>query len=219
MVAAIVALSIAAALGVYKLLHRNTRLPDTRNMRIRPLTDHGELAAGIATISSDGRLVAYVRREGERSLRVKQVAGGDEVTVVPARTGYFDGGATFTPDGNYLYYTHMDRTTANITNLYSVPSLGGTPRQIVSDVFSGPTFSPDGKRMAYLRILRREREEQLIVANVDGSGEQVILRREWQVEGMINDPSWSASNNLIAIGALEEGRRPPSWSLRQRVSS
>ena len=48
------------------------------------------------------------RREGERSLRVKQVATGSEVTVVPPQTGFFGSGAAFTPDGNYLYYTHAD---------------------------------------------------------------------------------------------------------------
>ena len=204
--AIIVTFAAAAAFGGYKLLTR-TPMPDTHNMTVRQLTDDGTASAGIAAISSDGRLLAYVRREGEeRSLHVQQVATGSEVTVVPARDGFFGGGATFTLDGNHLYYTYRDSTTANVTNLYSVPSLGGTPRQIVSDVFSAVTFSPDGKRMAYLRILRREREEQLIVANVDGSGEQVILRREAQSLGPMNNPSWSASNNLIALGTLEEAK-------------
>ena len=91
----------------YKLLSRNAPAIDTRNISIRPLTEHGQ-AIDFASISADGRLVAYGRREGERSLRVKQVATGSEVTVVPPQTGFFGSGATFTPDGNYLYYTHQD---------------------------------------------------------------------------------------------------------------
>ena len=47
--AVIVTLAVAAAFGVYKLLNRNPDL-DTRNMRIRPLTDHGQ-AVGYASIS------------------------------------------------------------------------------------------------------------------------------------------------------------------------
>jgi serine/threonine protein kinase len=103
-VSAVVALALvaAAAFGVYKLLGKNTPAIDTRNISIRPLTEHGQ-AVGFAAISADGRLVAYGMREGERSLRVKQVTTGSEVTVVPPQAGFFGTGATFTPDGNYLY--------------------------------------------------------------------------------------------------------------------
>ncbi len=168
---------IAATFGVYKLLNKKGPAIDTRNISIRPLTDHGQ-AIGFASISADGRLVAYGRREGERSLRVKQVATGSEVTVVPPQTGFFGFGATFTPDGNYLYYTHGDPTNGNNTNLYSVPALGGTSRQIVSDVASTVAFSPDGKRMVYRRTIQDKGEDQLLVANADGSGENIIFRHE-----------------------------------------
>ncbi len=203
--AVIAAFAAAASLGAYKLLHRSPLLPDTRNMTITLLTDHGQ-AVGNAGISPDGRLLAYGRREGERSLRVKQVAGGSEVTVVPAHTGSFGPGPTFTPDGNYLYYIHQDPANGEIFNVYSVPALGGTSRQIVSDVASAVTFSPDGKRMAYVRILPQEGVDQLIVANADGSSEQVIFQRQGGQNGNSTDPSWSASNNLIALGSLEIGK-------------
>ena len=200
----IAALAGGAAFGAYKLLTRKALAPDTHNMTIRPLTDHGE--AIYAGISPDGRLLAYVRRDGERSLRVKEVAAGSEVTVVPAQTGFFAGGVTFTPDGNYLYYIHFDPTNSNLVNVYRVPSLGGATRQIVRDVASAVTFSPDGKRMAYLRALREKGESQLMVANADGSGERAIVRREFKVEGPFPNPSWSASNNLIALGTLGRDR-------------
>ena len=202
--AAIAILAVAATFGVYKVLAKPNLTPDMRNMTIRPLTEDGR-CVGLAGISPDGSLLAYVRREDERFLRVKQVAGGSEVTVVPPQAGFFGSGLTFTLDGNHLYYSHLDPAMGTTLNLYSVPALGGTPRQIVSDVASGVTFSPDGKRMAYLRAIRQQGEDQLIVANADGSRERVIARREHQVEEMSNDPSWSAANNLIAVGALETG--------------
>ncbi len=140
---AVLTLIVAAAFGVYKLFSKNAPAIDTRNITIRPLTEHGQ-AVGFATISADGRLMAYGRREGERSLRVKQVSTGSEVTVVPPQTGFFGSGATFTPDGNYLYYAHGDPANGNNMNLYSVPALGGASRQVVSDVGSRTAFSPDG---------------------------------------------------------------------------
>jgi serine/threonine protein kinase len=131
-VLAIVALALAGAFGVYKLLSKSSPTINTRNLNIRPLTEHGQVI-DFASISADGRLLAYSRREGERSLRVKQVATGSEVTVVPPQTGFYGAGATFTPDGNYLYYAHADPSNPNNTNLYSVAALGGASRQIWKD--------------------------------------------------------------------------------------
>ena len=201
---AVLTLIVAAAFGVYKLFSKNAPAIDTRNITIRPLTEHGQ-AVGFATISADGRLMAYGRREGERSLRVKQVSTGSEVTVVPPQTGFFGSGATFTPDGNYLYYAHGDPANGNNMNLYSVPALGGASRQVVSDVGSRTAFSPDGKRMVYRRFIQEKAEDELLVANADGSGESVILRHESGIRGLNTDASWSASG-LIAVGALELGK-------------
>ena len=202
--AVIVLLVLAAAFGVFKLLSRNTPAVDTRNISIRPLTDHGQVI-DVASISSDGRLVAYGRREGEPSLRVKQVASGSEVTVVPPQSGLFPFGLTFTLDGNYLYYAHADPANRHNFNLYSVPALGGPSRQIVSDVASAAAFSPDGKRIVYCRTIQDKGEDQILVANADGSGEHVISRRKSGPEGLATDPSWSAGN-LIGIGAFEGGK-------------
>jgi eukaryotic-like serine/threonine-protein kinase len=198
----VVLLVLAAAFGVYKLVGRSSTAIDTRNLSIRQLTEHGQ-AIDFASISSDGRLVAYGRREGERSLRVKQVATGSEVTVVPPQTGLFGSGAAFTPDGNFLYYTHTDPANANNVNLFSVPSLGGVPHQIVSDVASAAAFSPDGKRIVYRRSIQDKPEDQVLIANADGTGEQVIFRHE--TGSLLTDPSWS-SGNLIAVGTFEPGK-------------
>ena len=201
----IILLVLAAGFGVYKLLNKNTPAIDTRNLSIRPLTEHGQVI-DFASISADGRLIAYGRREGERSLRVKQVATGSEVTVVPPQTGFFVYGATFTPDGNYLYYTHADPANPNNINLYSVPSLGGASRQVVGDVASSVSFSPDGKRIVYRRSIQDKGEDQVLVANTDGTGERVIARRALVGQNFMTDPSWSASGNLIAVGAFDVGK-------------
>jgi serine/threonine protein kinase/Tol biopolymer transport system component len=204
--AALLVVVIAAAFGAYRLLHKNAPAIDTRNIIIRRLTDHGQAVSAIS-ISADGRLLAYCRREGERSLRVKQVITGSEVTVVPPQPGLFNFGPTFTPDGDYLYYTHGDPANADNTNLYAVPALGGTSRRVVTDVASAVAFSPDGKRMVYKRTIQDKGEDQLLIANADGSGETIIFRHESGSKGIRTNPSWSASGDLIAVGALELGKK------------
>jgi eukaryotic-like serine/threonine-protein kinase len=201
----IAAILLAAGFGIYKFIARSGPAIDTRNISIRQLTEHGQVI-GFAAISADGKMIAYGRREGERSLRVKQVLTGSEVTVVPPQSGLFNAGATFTPDGNYLYYTHQDPANPNNTNLYAVPALGGPSRQIVSDVASAVAFSPDVKRMVYVRTIPDKDEDQLIVANADGTSEQVILRRETAAAGINGNPSWSEQGDLIAVATLELGK-------------
>jgi serine/threonine protein kinase/dipeptidyl aminopeptidase/acylaminoacyl peptidase len=201
----VMALLAAGVFGLYKILSRSSPMFDTRNLSIRQLTDDGQ-AVGFASISPDGRFVAYGRREGERSLRVKQVATGSEVTVVPPQSGHFGSSATFTPDGNYLYYSHSDPANPNNFNLYSVPSLGGTPRQIVSDVASAAAFSPDGKRIVYRRVIRDKSEDELLIANADGTTERIIYQQPIRGgNGLYTDPSWS-TGNLIAVAGFETGK-------------
>jgi serine/threonine protein kinase/Tol biopolymer transport system component len=201
----VLALVAATAFGVYKLLGKKAPSLDTHNISIRPLTDHGQ-AIGFASVSADGKLIAYARREGERSLRVKQVFTGSEVTVVPPKAGLFGSGASFTPDGNYLYYTHTDPINPNNVNLYSVPALGGASGQVVNDIAGAPAFSPDGKRIVYFRAIQGKEEDQVLIANADGTGEQVIVGHGSWAKGLLTDPSWSAARNLIAVGGFEVGK-------------
>ena len=198
----VLALVVAAAFGVYKLLSKNAPAIDTRNISIQPFTDHGQ-AINFASISADGKLVAYGRQEGERSLRVKQVATGSEVMVVPPQPGFFDFGATFTPDGNYLYYTHGDPSNGNSANVYAVPALGGAPRQVVADVASAVAFSPDGKRMVYERNGTDKGKDQVMLSNADGSDEHVIFERPTGSESLAYTPSWSNSGDLIALASFQ----------------
>jgi serine/threonine protein kinase len=202
--ALVLLLAGAAGFGVYKLLSRNVPAIDTRNISIKQLTDHGQ-AVGFAAISADGKMIAYGRREGERSLRVKQVLTGSEVTVVPPQSGFFGSGATFTPDGNFLYYAHRDPANPNNINLYVVPSLGGPSRQVVTDVASAAAFSPEGKRMAFQRYIQDNGTSQLLIANADGTGEHVILQIQSGGAGLSTDPSWSSSGDYLAIGGFELG--------------
>ena len=57
----------------------------------------------------------------------------------------------------------------------------------MSDVGSAVSFSPDGKRMVYRRI-EDKNEDQILIANIDGTGEQVIFRRQVKASACVPIP-------------------------------
>jgi len=184
--------------GVFKLLTRSGPTINPLKMTITKVTENGMARA--AAISLDGRYAAYVRYDAVPSFWVKQLATGSDIQVVPPQAGSFYHGMRFTPDGNYIFYTNAEKENPEVIDLYSVPSLGGVTRHVLTDVGSAPAFSPDGKQIAF-----EKNQGELRVANSDGTGEHVILVRDAATKGLQGDPSWSADGKLIAMGAEERG--------------
>jgi eukaryotic-like serine/threonine-protein kinase len=192
-----------AAVGIFKLLTRSAPTINPLKMTVTKVTENGMVAT--AAISLDGRYAAYVRHEAASSLWVKQLATGSDVQILPPQPGMFDNGMRFTPDGNYLFYTNAEKENPEVTDLYSVPSLGGVTRHVLTNVGSAPAFSPDGKQIAFARSALEKKEDELRIANSDGTGEHVILVRDASTKGLDGDPSWSADGKLIAMAAEELG--------------
>ena len=100
-----------------------------QTMKMSTQTNRGDVTE--AAISPDGRYLAYLTGEvGKSSVRVRQVATGSDVEVVPSEDGLFEG-LSFTPDGNYLFYLKRRRDTPNYRALMQVPSSGRLARESV----------------------------------------------------------------------------------------
>jgi serine/threonine protein kinase len=169
-------------------------------MRISKLTDNGAAIAG--AISPDGRYAAFVVRSAQRSLWVRQIATGSEAQVVPAGPGYFQAPPTFSPDGNYIYFEHTDPDNDAVIDLFSVPSLRGSPQKILVDLASGITFSPDGKQIAFVRYDPAKKGGAVLIAGSDGTNQHVIAESEnLAVNG--SSPGWSSDGRLIAVPKYE----------------
>ena len=198
---AIVAL-IAAAIAFFVFKprgHQNTF--NAQNMSIVKLTETGK-ASGVA-ISPNGQYVVYVLRDGEmQSLMVRQVATGSDVQILAPAVSVFYG-LTFSPDGNYIYFTEASKENQLFSSLYKMPVLGGNPQQILRDIDTSISFSPDGKQFAFIRGIPDKGTFKLLAANADGSGEKLLtsMSANITVAGLLT-PAWSPDSKTIIFASL-----------------
>jgi serine/threonine protein kinase/Tol biopolymer transport system component len=166
-----------AVLGIFYALvwnrHSKSRMaPAFQTVKTSRLTNSGKSIGAI--ISPDGKYVAHIALdEGKQTLLVRQTATTGNVTVVEPDDKRIEN-LSFSPDSNFIYFTKLKEGEA-IRTLYKVPSLGGTPpTEVLKDVDSAISFSPDGKRFAFVRGYPVQGESALLTINEDGSNEQRV---------------------------------------------
>ena len=201
---ALAALILVAGLGIviWVKFFSNPKAP-FRNVKITRLTTGGKVGnaaiKGYTSISPDGKYVVFRTTEaGKDSLWVRQVSTGSLVKIVPDLEAKI-GGTTFSRDGELVYYSLFESNDP-LGTLYQVGVLGGTPRRILAGVTSPVTFSPDGKQIAFVRP--SSSESDLMVANIDGTGERKIATRRLPAYfSFVGGAAWSPDGKTIACGA------------------
>jgi tricorn protease len=99
--------------------------------------------------SPDGKSVAFAGEyEGNLDVYVVPAAGG-----VPLRLTHHpdpDVPVTWTPDGKNIIFRSTRASYGRFLRLFSVPATGGQPTELPLPMAEACSFSPDGKRIAYV---------------------------------------------------------------------
>ena len=140
--------------------------------------------------------------KGKQSLWLRNVSTKSDTQVIaPADTLYSS--PVFSKDGNYFYFLNSVNKTQTSFDLLRSPVLGGVPQLVVHHIdVSGITFSPEGQRMAYMRLNDRDMEKlQLVTANTDGSDSKILA--EFQEDTAPEAIAWSPDGKQIALTVSE----------------
>jgi Tol biopolymer transport system component len=193
-----IALVVAAALFYLTQARKATDRPADA-IKIDRITTTGLVIDAIQ--SADGKYLAYVESDaGMQGLYLRQLLGTRPIELVArARVGYW--GIAFSKDGESIFYGNKSDKEP-LGALYQIPVLGGSPRVILRGLDSAVTFSPDGKRLAYLRVDPGQGgASSLVVAGADGSDVRALVTKrppEFVAPSFFVAPSWSPDGKRIS---------------------
>ena len=171
----------------YKFIGNKRSADRFETMSVARLTSS---RAKAAAISPDGKYVAFVKEDGtQRSLWLKQIGSTSDIQISSQTDA---GWLVFSRNGDYLYYGNF------FGDIARMPVLGGPSSLVIKRVGSSISFSPEGKRFAFLRgDFPTQGESSLLVANADGTGEETIASRR-QPDSFERAVAWSPDGTTIA---------------------
>ena len=152
-------------------------------------------------ISPDGKWVAYLSNaRGPTDVWVKFIAGGDPANITAASaidvqaTDYISG-LDISPDGSEIALLAQGRGQGQGSPAWVIPApLGGVARRALTQGNSALHWSPDGKRIVFVRT-GGPLGDALVVADPDGQNETIVAKREGAQH--IHWPRWSADGRYI----------------------
>ena len=200
-------LIMTATIAAYHWLKPSQAQVVFEHYRISRLTSTGNVKE--MSLSRDGRYLAYavVESAGE-SMWVQQIATATNVRILgPVSANLYS--PFFSPDGNYIYYA-QDDNKKSISEIYRLPTIGGTPVKILSNTGGALSISADGLKIAFRRRNQKviPAEIYLTLADSDGTNEKTILTlKDPERIGLI---AWSPDGRALAIGIDEQAMGNPN---------
>jgi Tol biopolymer transport system component len=164
------------------------------------LTDKRLFVSGSPAWSPDGSRIAFAAHDGDGQRLFVMNADGSDVRPITDPDRFWVTGAAWSPDGTRIGFTGSifdDKGETASSDIFTVRADGNdlvnvTQTPAAKDDEVGPTWSPDGSRIAFNETSGRS--IVLVVHNLADGTERTIT------EGHVDDgPAWSPDGSLIAF--------------------
>jgi dipeptidyl aminopeptidase/acylaminoacyl peptidase len=164
--------------------------------------------AGVPTrvaLSPDSKSLVYIQHfNGKDSVWLGRIDSNSSAPVYQ-QPEYWFGPLAFSADGANIYLT-VKHAADQPAVLARLPIFGGALTEVISRVDSAVSFSPQGNQVAFQRRDRQAKKTSLLIADVSGRNERLILQRG-DPEDFSGELSWSPDGKSIACSVRETTNR------------
>lgn len=209
---AVLAVAVGSVFVVRRIRSGRTVAARFQQIKLRQLTNDGGVV--VAAISPDGKFFASVHTEkisGRQSLRLGQTNGEPSIELRPfAEVLYRE--VEFSPDGSTVYYTMNENgpnspyhlVSVHSPTLYRLPVLGGVPVKVRDDLGSFFAISPEGRRLAYVKLSAANQNTSVLISDINGADERAVLTRPAKLNLNSLSLSWSPDGSMLALSGRPE---------------